>query len=92
VQVLEKMVYNSVHRVYITNENQRPLGVVTMSGAMRRRTIHTHIGAYRSARADVPRATHHCSSPRTCTDVLQLFAVDPESDTEGWLESPITAF
>jgi predicted transcriptional regulator len=31
-QVLEKMVFNSVHRVYITDDRQRPLGVVTMSG------------------------------------------------------------
>ena len=34
-QVLEMLVLNCVHRVYIVDQLKRPLGVVTMSGTMR---------------------------------------------------------
>jgi hypothetical protein len=33
-QVLDKFVFHGVHRVYIVDERMRPLGVVTMSGAL----------------------------------------------------------
>ena len=49
-QLLAIIVKNSVHRVYICDENTLPLGVVTL------------------------------------TDIMQLFAVDPDQDDEGWLD------
>ena len=81
-QVLEMLVLNCVHRVYIVDQLKRPLGVVTMSGTTRAFLRDGGLHRLRLTRG-------LASSP---ADVLQLIALDPANDTQGWLETPMVAY
>jgi CBS domain-containing protein len=86
LEVLQKMVYNSVHRVYITDAERRPLGVVTMSGAQP-----ASAPARQHAKRRCVSHSHRCARAAV-SDVLQLVAVDAANDPEGWLESACVAY